>query len=67
MALQAGQKHTIYQQPLTEEDAEGEATLLRKHCDDGFWDGRRVERWWVEFPGDAEGDEFPRTILTPDN
>ena len=55
---------SIYQAPLTEEDYEGEAVLIKKVAANGFFNGRELETWEVLFIG----DEAPvmRRILRPE-
>jgi len=55
--MKKGDKVRIYQKPITEEDFEGEATLIRKDLTDKK---NNLEVWWVKFKGDTR--EFRRTI-----
>jgi len=63
--MQEGDTVKIYQKPITEEDYEGEATLLECiNADAGHWNGRQATRWKVRFNAPAE-PVVQRTILEP--
>lgn len=59
MALKQGDKVMVYQDPITQQNPEGEAVLLQKEIDD-LADG--LEYWQVSFEGD-EG-VYARVINT---
>jgi len=50
--MKAGDRVTIYRDPLTRQEPEGEATLIRlvDHCR-GFHEGDRLESWRVQLDG----------------
>ena len=54
---------TIYQDPLSEEKREGDASLVRFDGAIGEYHGREIECWVVQFIGSDEKCE--RQILTP--
>ena len=58
IAPKPGKIMSIYQKPLTWEDYEGEAKLLREYRPD---EGDGVSMWAVEFV-DEPGEEYLRTI-----
>ncbi len=49
---------TIYQKPLTFEDREGDAILIRQYRSD---DGDGISQWIVKFLDEPQG-EYVRTI-----
>jgi len=58
-------KHTkviIYHDPITRQEPEGKALLLRKVSDEGSWEGKKLERWKVCFEGE-DGGVYERRIL----
>jgi hypothetical protein len=57
MALKKGDKVLIFQDPYTQGNLEGQATLVSKESTGP--DGE--ETWMVRFQGDTE--DFPRIIL----
>jgi hypothetical protein len=58
-----GSKVRIYFDPLTEEDYEGHATLLKREAEVGVWEGRVAARWVVRFRGESQ--KLLRTVLEP--
>ena len=56
--LKKGDRVKIYQKPLTEEDYEGEAELV-KHLSDGSYGDAHIEDWLVRF---EDGIKIRRTI-----
>lgn len=60
-----GERIRIYQKPISQEDFEDEATLVKveQTHKDFDWPGLHVERWWVRF--DDEATLYPRTIALP--
>ena len=56
--MEKGDKVKIYQKPLTEEDFEGKAILI-KHLSDASYGNIFVENWKVRF---ENGDEVLRAI-----
>ena len=64
--MKQGDRVTIYQDPLTQESPEGEATLVYiEDANAGIYDGYLVQRWAVQFKG--ERDWVSRQILTTFN
>ena len=63
--MKPGDQVTIYQDPLTEQNTEGEA-ILRKFLrrESGTHNERIIERWNVEFVGGGP-TTFMRRILVP--
>ena len=60
--MKRGDKITIYQDPITEQDFEGIAFLITPlSFNEGCFDGRKLERWLVKFASDLYVCE--RTIL----
>ena len=51
MKMKKGDRVKIYQKPLTEEDFEGEAVLVKRMLTNK-WD--RTENWQVKFKNDDE-------------
>ena len=56
--MNKGDKVTIYKDPYTEQEAEGEATLLEKIDTDDLF-----EQWLIRFDGDDERSVVQRYIL----
>jgi len=52
--MKAGQKVTIYEDPVTQQNPEGEAVLVEKVDTDnsGVWETGVLEWWKVWFPGE---------------
>jgi len=61
--LKAGDIVRVYCKPLTGEDFEGEAKLIKKIF---TWDYSHIEDWEVKFLDDKDEGTFRRTI-NPDN
>jgi len=59
MSCRKGETVNVYQDPLTCQDMEGRATLIKFL---GNTDPELGERWLVHFVGDAPGDTYPRWI-----
>ena len=61
--MKKGDKAMIYENPLTEEHAEGMATLLLCENENaGIYDGRVVQHWTVQF--DKNSEPVFRVILS---
>lgn len=56
--MQEGDKVQVYQNPVTRQNPEGEAKLVRLYRPD---EGDGLSMWWVEFD-DEPGQEYMRTI-----
>jgi len=69
--IKKGNVVSIFQDPITEEDFEGDALLIECLNEDcGRWLGRTVQRWKVRFvnagaPNTYEDETFERNILVP--
>jgi hypothetical protein len=64
-ALHEGQIVNVYQDPITEENYEGNAVLMQFVKFAGNYDGTRLETWLVQFQGamDYVEDEVYRTLM----
>jgi hypothetical protein len=62
MAHQLGDKVTVYFDPLTEQDREGIATLVKEvQANIGRHNGRILKRWKVKFRGETH--PYERNVL----
>ena len=57
--LRKGQKVTIFQDPISQHQSEGEATLIAFKASD---DDNTMELWEVRFDGDHPDEIYDRTI-----
>ena len=61
--MKQGDKVMVYQDPITQKKPEGVARLVYVEDEnEGVYDGRLVQRWFVKFVGERQG--YSRTILT---
>lgn len=65
LKLKVGQKVNIYQDPLTQKDLEGRATLIDFSSLGGIYEGRQVSRWLVAFDKEP-GGRYYRSICPKD-
>lgn len=59
-----GDRVRVYYRPLTEQDFEGEATLVEYVTEVGVFGSREVHMWRVRFAGEIES--YYRQILEPE-
>ena len=61
--MQKGQIVSVYQDPLTEKQLEGQARLVELvQVESGIVEYYRLERWIVEFPDDLESGQVERIV-----
>lgn len=51
--MQPGFRLRVYVDPISEEEVEGVARLVKKVKNAGTYDGRRLELWEVKFNGES--------------